>query len=284
MRPGRPGKGVVRAVVFTDLDGTLLDARTYSFEAALPALENLRDRHIPLVVCSSKTRAEIEHYRVMLGNGDPFISENGGAVFVPRGYFSGNAGSWVNPEEDEGHSHFVLRLGARYEELRRAIGELREEGFDVRGFGDMTAREIAAATGLSLNEAVMAAEREFDEPFLFSGDEAARESLVRCVTGKGFNITRGLFYHLMGESDKGRAVSILIEMFRKEYGQILTVALGDSPNDLPMLQCVEHPVIVEKHGGGYDPVLAGQNFRRAQGAGPEGWNGAVMDILAKNDQ
>lgn len=76
-----------RIVVFTDLDGTLLDHATYRFDAALPALRLLKARQIPLVVCSSKTASEIEALRNRLRLSHPFISENGGAIFVPRGYF-----------------------------------------------------------------------------------------------------------------------------------------------------------------------------------------------------
>ncbi|MDO8862561.1 HAD hydrolase family protein [Haliea sp. E1-2-M8] len=74
-------------LVFSDLDGSLLDHRDYSFRAALPGLEALREREIPLIFCSSKTRAEIEPLRARLDNRDPFIVENGAAVFIPRGSF-----------------------------------------------------------------------------------------------------------------------------------------------------------------------------------------------------
>jgi mannosyl-3-phosphoglycerate phosphatase len=270
---------VKRTVVFTDLDGTLLDARTYSFDAALPALGMLRERRIPVVICSSKTRAEIEHYRVKLHNGDPFISENGGAVFVPRGYFQSDTVLSALPEGDDEGRYLILRLGARYQDLRRALAQLREEGFDVRGFGDMTAEEIAAATGLPLSEAAMAGKREFDEPFLARGDRRMREELAVSIEGKGFRITKGFFHHILGESDKGKAVSILAGMFRREYADVMTVALGDSPNDLPMLRSVDRPIIVEKPGGGYDLVLAAEDFERARGEGPEGWNSAVLKLL-----
>ena len=74
-------------VLFTDLDGTLLDHDTYTAEPALPALDIISRRHIPLVVCTSKTAAEIQKLRDSIGNSDPFISENGGGIFVPENYF-----------------------------------------------------------------------------------------------------------------------------------------------------------------------------------------------------
>ena len=72
-------------IIFTDLDGTLLDKK-YSYESALPALALIESHKIPLVLCSSKTRSEIEFYRTKLNNDHPFICENGGGIFIPIGY------------------------------------------------------------------------------------------------------------------------------------------------------------------------------------------------------
>jgi mannosyl-3-phosphoglycerate phosphatase len=74
----------MKRIIFTDLDGTLLHPKSYSFQEAMPALDLIRAQGIPLVLCSSKTRAELEIYRARLDNGDPFIIENGGALYVPR--------------------------------------------------------------------------------------------------------------------------------------------------------------------------------------------------------
>ena len=46
-------------VVITDLDGALLDHKTYSYQKALPALHRLKATATPLVPLSSKTEAEI---------------------------------------------------------------------------------------------------------------------------------------------------------------------------------------------------------------------------------
>ena len=72
---------MAKIIVFTDLDGTLLHPRTYSFEAAMPALKLIKEKDVPLILCSSKTRAEIEVYRKKLDNQHPFVSENGGGIF-----------------------------------------------------------------------------------------------------------------------------------------------------------------------------------------------------------
>lgn len=123
-------------IIFTDLDGTLLDYNTYSFEPALPALQLLKEKGIPLIICSSKTRKEIEYYRKKLDNLHPFISENGGGIFIPES--SKLKVQSLKFKVIAENDYYVVRLGARYTDLRRVITELREEGFDIKGFGDMT--------------------------------------------------------------------------------------------------------------------------------------------------
>ena len=125
---------MLNVVVITDLDGTLLDRATYSYEPAMPALELLRQEKIPLVFCSAKTRAEQEVYQTELGIYAPFIVENGGAIFIPQGYF---------PFDFDYHktigSYLVIELGMPYQEVRHLLEWVRSElGIDFRGFGDMS--------------------------------------------------------------------------------------------------------------------------------------------------
>ena len=111
-----------KLVIFTDLDGTLLDRDTYSFSPAKPALHLIRLKNIPLILSSSKTRAEIEIYRKQLENNHPFISENGGAVFIPKGYFS-----FPYPYDRELKKYFVLELGAPHPQIIEALESIKKE-------------------------------------------------------------------------------------------------------------------------------------------------------------
>ena len=267
-------------VIFTDLDGTLLDYRDYSFEKAKPSLQRIKEKDIPLVICSSKTRKEIEHYRKILDNHHPFISENGGGIFIPKGYFPFDL-SHPRHEIATGRKYHVIRLGAKYEDLRIAVEELRSEGFQVCGFGDMSVEELVQRTNMKLVEAKMAKERDFDEPFLHTGPAYRFSRLLKAIHDKGFKFTQGRFYHILGNSNKGIAVSILIDLYRKKYQEpgIITIALGDSPNDLPMLQRVDHPILVKKHDGSYDTTIKIPNLIKTDGIGPDGWNAAVREQL-----
>ncbi len=266
--------GNERIIIYTDLDGTLLRYDDYSFEEALPALEVIRERGIPLVLCSSKTRSEIELYRERLGNRDPFVSENGGGIFIPEGYFSRSPD--VGIPTDRGYR--VITIGKKYGELRKGLARLREMGFRVRGFGDMSVEEIASLTGLSPEEARLSKERDFDEPFI-AEDGTDEEGLLEAIASLGLNFTVGKYYHLVGDNDKGKAVRILTDLYRKEFGSVRTIALGDSPNDIPMLESVDIPVVVQKPGGVYDSRVVVPGIIRAGGVGPAGWRRAVMELI-----
>lgn len=265
-------------VIFTDLDGTLLD-ETYSFHNALPALRFIEQHRVPLVICSSKTRLEIEFYRLKLGNSHPFIAENGGGIFVPEGYFGHNL---PVPESSltRQTGYNVIRLGAQYADLRRVLKIVQQEGFALKGFGDLSPEEVAERMGLTIEEARMAKEREFDEPFFFEGSEGEIKQVVDSIRTKGFSVTKGRIFHILGASDKGRAVSILTNLYRRKLGKITTIGVGDSLNDKPMLEVVDIPIMVQKPGGGYHPLPGTRpNLIKAGGIGPRGWNSAVKEIL-----
>jgi mannosyl-3-phosphoglycerate phosphatase len=271
-------------VIFTDLDGTLLDYHTYSFTAALSALELIKEKNIPLIICSSKTRAEIEQWKKRIDNPHPFVSENGGGIFIPHAYFSADnlQSVWSRIESVNGYT--VLVLGTSYTILRETLEEVRRDGFEVKGFSDMDAAEAAQITELSPEEAALAKKRDFDEPFVFSGGGARLEALVAAIEAKGLRcIAGGRLLHLTGDNDKGKAVDLLTQLYRKKFGEITTVALGDSPNDFPMLEHVDYPILVRNHRGEHDPRLTLPNLIKADGIGPEGWAQAVINFIQEDN-
>jgi mannosyl-3-phosphoglycerate phosphatase len=262
-----------RLIVFTDLDGCLLDARDYSFDAARPALDALRAAGIPLVLCSSKTRAEMEPLARRLGLATPLIVESGGAVVVPEG------------DEGGGESRLLFPLGVPRRALLSALPELaREAGVAVRAFSEMSAAEIAGLTGLGPDDAARALEREFDEPFVVLGtggrDLALDARLDAAARRHGLRVRHGgRLHHLSGPADKGHGVRAVLRLHAD--APHASVGLGDAATDLPLLSAVDRPILVPGERG-IDPALATElpEAEVAPAPGPAGWNAAVLAVLS----
>jgi mannosyl-3-phosphoglycerate phosphatase len=258
-------------VFITDLDGTLLDG-AYSYDAAKPALKLLDQLRIPLVFCTSRTRAEVEVYRSRMGNRHPFIVENGGALFIPERYFSRVISSAIHRD-----GYAVIEFGSPYSDLVQCLYRAStESGCATRGFHQMSAAEIGARRHMSPAAADLAKQREYDEPFeILSGDE---KRLMEAISKQKKRWTReGAFYHLLDANDKAHCVNLLIHFYTRIFKDIVTVGLGDGLNDAGFLNLVDIPILMKS------PAVAELKKAIPRGrewpGGPEGWNSAVLDIV-----
>jgi len=264
-------------IVFTDLDVTLLDHSTYSYREAEKALRSLREKGIHLVLCSSKSRDEIKIYRDKLSNNEPFISENGGAIYIPEEY-------GLKCEFNKTDNGFlVVEIGSEYKILNSVFGEIRRKtGINVKSIAEFTVDEVVALTGLSREEACLAQKKEYSLPFIIDGSEEDVKTIKDEIRLSGFNYTEGArFAYLMGGNDKGKAVNILVDIFRKNYPEtkIVTVGLGDSLNDLPMLEVVDKAFLVKKELGNYEERIKVDDLNYVDGIGPVGWNKAILGLF-----
>ena len=266
-----------KLVIFTDLDGTLLDRDTYSFEPALPALNLIKQKGIPLILSSSKTGNEIELFQKQLENSHPFVSENGGAIFVPKDYFS-----FPFHYDRALGDYFVMELGAPYSIITEVLDSIRKEtGISIKGFSDFTEEELSSLCGLGQKEAAFAKKREYDEPFVIEGEEKESEIVKRKIKDRGMHYAwGGRFHHIFGKNDKGKAVEILKELYETQFFSIFTVGIGDSLNDLPMLSIVDYPIFLKKKADLLPETLSPiQNVRVMNGGGSEAWNEVILSVV-----
>jgi mannosyl-3-phosphoglycerate phosphatase len=265
----------VKILIFTDLDGTLLNHSDYAYEDAKPALKRIKTLNIPLIIVTSKTKREVEILQEELDSREPFIVENGGGIFFPSGYGGLEMGDCI---EKEGYC--VIGLGKPYTEIRRFFKRARKE-FGITGFGDMTVEDIAKLTALPTEKARFAKQRDFTEPFLLERGDRRIGELEALAATEGMKITRGgRFYHLIGvDQDKGKAVQIATDIFRKNWNEnIAAIGLGDSQNDIPLLEHVDIPCLIPKTNGQYEEVSLA-NLQRARYPGSKGWNEIVNVLL-----
>lgn len=283
----------MQLMVFTDLDGTLLDAATYSWAQAASALEVLQTRGVPVCLVSSKTYAEIIHIHGQLRLTAPFVTENGGGMFLPPDLapevkeFLCEATPGLPKRKDGG---LLVSLGADYASLTQSLkGISIETGADIEGFSDMTAERTAYLTGLSLEDSLKARARDFDEPFLIHNRTPELEKAVAAAATRiGLTAVQGgRFFHLMGNADKGHAVSHITAAYRRVYGHFVTIGLGDGPNDYSFLKVVDLPVLVGRafaETSELVPEPLRKKIRAEQAPGPMGWRRSVFAILNEIDR
>lgn len=261
----------MKRLIFTDLDGTFLNHHNYSFEEAFEALKEIKEVGIPLIFTTSKTKAEVERLQQKVGISEPFIVENGAALFIPDGY-QGFDLPFLRDYEDKK----VLVFGKSYAKILEFYRVYKKE-YTMVGFSDMSDVEVANLTGMSQMNVFLSKQRNFTEPFILN-DETKLEELQELARGYELKITKGgRFYHLMAETqDKGIAVIETIELFNELYkDKMHSIALGDSQNDAEMLERVNVPILIQKHDGSYLDIDL-PNIQKSSYEGSKGWNEMVL--------
>lgn len=268
-------------IIFTDLDGTLLDHDSYSWSAATPALSLAAEHCVPVVPCTSKTFAECLIVQKDLALKGPFIFENGAGIALPKSLFR-------NPFQqggEESDGYWLCGLGISYDKIRHQLLELRRNRkYQFRGFGDMTDSQVAEATGLSIADAGQARQRRYSEPLVWLDNAKSFDRFAQDIASIGLTMTRGgRFVHIAGPTDKGKAMIWLTRRFEPILGKSpYKVALGDSMNDLPMLKEADYAVIIRPKNAvpmQLNKQTPKQTIITTDFSGPEGWNQAILSIL-----
>jgi mannosyl-3-phosphoglycerate phosphatase len=279
-RHDRVGSGSTarRIVLFSDPD-TLREEGSQGCAATRGALSALEDQGVAVVLWGNETRSEMELIQSDLKLHHPFISENGGGLFVRHGYFhdrpvAGRAAS----------NYHVVDFGRPYYQVAEALHEVaRKVGVDVIGFSDMSIQSVAQDCGLSLAQARLAKLREYDEPFRILDSEPATYSRIcsalrrlgcRCFTHEAF-------HHATGVADKTQSLRMLISLYRQQYnGHVLTVGLAKEPSETCLLQAVDIPIVVQSDA--VDTARLGRKVPTARftsGSSPHGWCEAIQQLV-----
>jgi mannosyl-3-phosphoglycerate phosphatase len=270
-----------RHLIFTALEGALLNPRTGSFAGAEEALSELERRHIPLVLVTSRTRAEIELLRRKLQHGHPFITESGGGIFFPDGYFN-----FRIPGAERSGRYLRVALARPYEEVTAALDDIAEQtGVGVAGFHHMSPREIADNTGLRPRDSESARNREFDELFFFTSiDEQSIARFVAAASQRGFTARPGrTFWHFSSGCDAARAVRLLTQLFREATrSKLRAIGIGSNKEDLAWLRAVDHVILLpgpDTDSAGLDTGLL-KSLTLGDSVGPAGWNASILKLIS----
>ncbi len=260
-------------LIFTDLDGTLLDHHSYSAKPADGLIRQLRDLSVASVMpTTSKTRSELQALQQSIPINDAIsVTENGSVIYAPDG----------RSFTDEQRAQTII-MGVEYTKLLDQINALPQHlRQHVTGFADMSMDALVEATELTVDEAQRAKEREATEPFIWSGPDRAYDELEAIMAGADISIQRGgRFYHFTGQATKEQAMKRVISAFveRQPETNFLSIALGDGPNDLGMIEAADVGVIMPNQDG-VTITSSRPHVRVAAVPGPRGWVSTIVEIL-----
>lgn len=264
-------------VIFTDLDGTLLDHDDYSFSAAVDMLKKLANSHIPVIPNTSKTRAEVMQLMEKMDLHGPFIVENGAAIYLPQSDFPTAP---LGTEKVGDYLRFAFAAPRqKWLELLQTI-ETPFAGL-FRHFATMTVEQVCEATGLSASDAQLAMQREFGEPIEWLGDAKQKKLFIKTLTELGASpVEGGRFIHLKDECDKAHAMNWLMEQLRQtQQLNWVSVALGDGQNDAAMLAAADYPIRIKSPTNSLPDIDTQKNVITSTLLGPAGWSECLQHLI-----
>lgn len=246
-----------RVVVFCRLEGSPFDPYLRPAGPSADALRTLDQQGIVVVFFSSRTRAELELVQEQLGVRHPFVSENGGAVFIRRGYWS--PVDLDNALEIAGFQALVY--GLAYVDVVAALRRVAQRtGVRIVGFSDMSVSEVAAEFRLSSLQAQLAKLRDYEEPFRIQDEDvASAPRLWRALAAEGFHCRMtGRFTYAGQNADPGDMVSELLRLYRMR-GPIVSIGIGDPRHDRSLLRRTDRVLTLQITDG------------------PAAWTQAILD-------
>ena len=321
-------------VVFTDIDGTLVDINTAQYGMKTNELISvMKEKNIPLILTSAKTRLEQNKIREDLGLSDPFIVENGGAIVIPKGYFPDTAlknieyplreteeiekeSEYINHKiggdlretgqreivHDGSRTHppkatskvIIIEVGKSANDIRAKLSDIRKKhNINFKGVADISIEELSNLASMPIEQARRMAQRNYGETILqIQKEDVAR--FIKCTQEAGMKVIHGgRFFDVTIGTDKGIAVGILKKLFnRKFHNDVIYFGIGDSTNDIPMLNLMDVSILVQRPDSSWldykgtkmkNGVNSNNNSNndilKVNGIGPHGWENAIQKII-----
>lgn len=268
-------------IIFSDLDGTLLDHNTYEYTDAQAALKFIIDKNIPLILTSSKTKVEMQGYQKKMGIEEfPFIVENGSAIYIKKNNLA------INSDKETIGEYDCYCLGKTYSQIVEILNKIsNDRNYNICGFHNTEKSEIIERTQLSSEAVTLAMNREYSVPLFY--DDTAKEILMDEIEKYELQILYGgRFMHLLGKTDKGKAMNLVksgyVNRFKSET--IETIGIGDTLNDVAMLINADYKILVKRYDGKYDTRVQIDNLIYSPYIGPKGWNHSILKILRPEEE
>ena len=257
-------------IIFTDLDGSLLDKNTFEFDEIEDYFRELISLGIKIIPNSSKTEAELSDFNNRYNLNLSFIAENGSSIHglnlmhknLPEKII-------LSRSADEIYNVYNQKITP---ELKAKIT------FILR----LKLKERKEIFGLPLDKMRLAVKRDHSIPIQFNGTEIEKNEFIKIMNNSGLTIqTGGRIMNICDNVNKSKAMSKTMELINKEIdNEIITIGVGDNQNDIDMLKHSDYPCLVKNNS--FDSSLLNiDNLIKSTEPSPRGWADVIKTAIQK---
>ena len=260
---------MLKILIFTDLDGSLLDRDTFKFDEIKHYLKKLLSKGIFIIPNTSKTEKEILEFNNELGSNLPYISENGAAI-NGLDLLNSNLPKELVLSRDKNNLINIFKKSVP-EDLQNKCNWLSE----------MDKKKQSLIFGLKDEKLKMALDRKYTIPFIFEGNKNEKNKIFKIVKNNGLVLQEGgRVINLTDKVNKAKALQVFVRFFKKNNKKVKTIAVGDNYNDLDMLKTSDFPCLVFNDKFTLDKIPI-NNLITTNKPSPQGWADVIKIALAK---
>ncbi len=257
-------------LIFTDLDGSLLDKNTFEFDEIEDYFRDLISIGIIIIPNSSKTEAELSDFNNQYNLNLSFIAENGSSI---------HGLNLINKNLPE-----KISLGRSTDQIYKVYEEnipsaLKQK---ITFILKLKSKEQEEIFGLPLKKMMLAIKRNHSIPIQFNGTKSEKNEFINIMTDSGLTIqTGGRIMNICDNVNKSKAMSKTIELINKEIdNEIITIGVGDNQNDIDMLKQSDYACLVKNDK--FDSSLVNiDNLIKSTEPSPRGWADVIKTAIQK---
>tara|TARA_B100001564_G_C20575984_1_gene640674 strand:+ start:341 stop:1177 length:837 start_codon:yes stop_codon:yes gene_type:complete len=266
-------------LIFSDIDGSFMNHRSYSYSTLKKYILLLKN-HCQVIFNSSKTFAEINELNKSLKILSPFIVENGACIFFPRNYNN----IVLNKNFFKYNEYLGYKLTNKNSELLISETNHLKKKYKFSFLSEITDLRLKKISNLNIQQLKRSRMRMFSNPILWEDKETKKDQFSKEINSLGYEVSYGgRFLHLCDSYNKGKAVNEFLAILKLNKNlSYKTISIGDSDNDLSMLEQTDYSCIIKSSK---KKLLLNKkkNNYYSKNFAPEGWRESLEYIFKKEN-
>ena len=261
-------KNKKKIYIFTDLDGTILNSKSFNFKRIIPFIKKCHQNGIIIIPISSKTKIEIENFFKKLKIKLAFACENGSAIYN------------LNLINKDFPKEIILGISIEKVEkkFREEIKSLNKHNFDF--VSKISLKEKHKVLGIPNKDIKYALKRSFSILINYKGINKDKKKFINYFKNKKIKILEGgRVLQLSGNVNKSKAIKKILKLVKNNKDIIYTIGVGDNKNDIDMLETSDIGCLVLNKS--FDNNIPKDKFIISKNIAPDGWVEVVKIALKK---